>query len=151
MDLLIFGALDYSRRFNMKNDDCISRLAVARWGAKPICPFCGAERVSRNVDTARNLSTRRWKCQKCLRCFRATSGTVFHNSHVPLEKWFALLTIMLAGGRLKVLRLSRELGVNRGTISSMIARISNASPADKKLLAKLVENNAASHQSKILE
>jgi len=83
------------RRWPTK-DDCITHLETVRWGESPICPYCGADRVSRNRDSARSLTASRWKCQRCMRSFSVTVGTIFHNSHIDLQRWFLLISLMLS-------------------------------------------------------
>src|SRR5690349_4828846 len=76
--------------------DCISHLENVRWGEHPICPYCGADRVSRNSDESRAATAERWKCQRCLRSFSVTVGTIFQNTHVDLQRWFLLIALMLS-------------------------------------------------------
>ena len=45
-----------------------------------------------------------------------TIGTIFHHTHLPLQKWFLAITLLLkAKGRFSALQLSRDLGVNKNT------------------------------------
>ena len=45
-----------------------------------------------------------------------TVGTIFHHTHLPLQKWFLAVMLMLnAKKSLSVLQLSRCLHVNKNT------------------------------------
>ena len=124
--------------------DCIAHLEAVRWGGLPICPYCGADRVSRNRDATRGLTASRWKCQRCDRSFSATVGTIFHNSHVDLQRWFLLISLMLNAKKgLSAMQAARDLDMRRPTVWSMMHRIRNALVDDGKLLAGIVEMDEA--------
>lgn len=73
----------------MTEDACRDRLTVIRWPDGVICPFCEAEAVS-------ELATRRlFRCRKCRRQFSATSGTLLHNTHVPILLWFVVAETLI--------------------------------------------------------
>lgn len=127
------------RRFPAHRD-CIAHLEKVRWGDKPLCPYCGAERVSHNRDSARSLTSERWKCQRCLRSFSVTVGTIFHNTHVDLQRWFVLISLMLNAGKgLSAMQAARDLDMRRPTVWSMMHRIRKALADDGRLLAGIVE------------
>ena len=114
------------RRWPTK-DDCVQHLEAVRWGESPTCPYCGAVAVSRNRDSARSLTASRWKCQRCLRSFSVTVGTIFHNSHVDLQIWFLLITTMLGAKKgLSALQAARDLDMRAKTVLSMMHRVRKA-------------------------
>jgi transposase-like protein len=120
---------------------CIEHLEAVRWGGHPLCPYCGAERVSHNRDSARGLTAARWKCQRCLKSFSVTVGTVFHNSHIDLQLWFLLISLMLSAKKgLSAMQAARDLEMRRPTVWSMMHRV-RKSLADKDggLLRGIVE------------
>jgi transposase-like protein len=45
------------------------------------------------------MTASRWKCQRCKRSFSVTVGTVFHKTHVDLQRWFLLISLMLSAKR----------------------------------------------------
>ena len=55
--------------------NCLERL---RWPEGVTCPRCKDTRVSRIKDYAR------YECVGCEYQFTVTSGTIFHDSHLPL-------------------------------------------------------------------
>lgn len=131
------------RRFPAHRD-CIAHLEKVRWSEKPLCPYCGAERVSHNRDSARGLTSERWKCQRCLRSFSVTVGTIFHNTHVDLQRWFLLISLMLNAKKgLSAMQAARDLDMRRPTVWSMMHRVRKALVDDGRLLAGIVEMDEA--------
>jgi len=63
-------------------DRCRDYLEHLRWPDGIRCPKCGSASVSR-ISTRRQLD-----CNSCRSRFSVTSGTVLHDSHLPLWKWF---------------------------------------------------------------
>jgi transposase-like protein len=66
---------------------CRELLERLRWPEGVICPRCKDTRVSRLKEYAR------YECVGCEYQFTVTSGTVFHDSHLPLPIWF--LSVLL--------------------------------------------------------
>lgn len=127
------------RRFPTKAD-CIGHLEKVRWGDKPLCPYCGAEAVSRNRDSARGATAERWKCQRCIRSFSVTVGTIFHQTHVDLQRWFLLIALMMNAKKgLSAMQAARDLEMRRPTVWSMMHRIRKAMDDDGELLRGVVE------------
>ncbi len=63
-------------------DACRDRLVSVRWPDGVRCPFCGETAIS-------ELTKRRlFRCRSCRVQFSATSGTLLHNTHLPLMLWF---------------------------------------------------------------
>lgn len=111
------------RRWPTK-DDCIAHLEAVRWGETPICPYCGADRISRNRDASRDMTASRWKCQRCKRSFSVTVGTIFHNTHVDLQRWILLISLMLsANNELSIMQAARDIEMRRRTVRSMMHRV----------------------------
>lgn len=71
------------------DDECIRYLANRRWPDGFRCPHC-------EHDEAWVIRRGLQRCQKCDYEFRATSGTIFHRSHVPLHQWFRVAWWMVA-------------------------------------------------------
>ncbi len=89
-------------------EDCIAHLEQARWGATPTCPYCHSARTTRNEH--------RHYCYNCKTSFSVTVGTIFHRTHLPLQKWFLAISLMLNAKKgLSALQLSRDIEVNKNT------------------------------------
>ena len=128
------------RRFPDKAS-AISHLEHVRWPDGPTCPECGADTVSRKSERGQ---TDRLQCWSCERSFSATVGTIFHNSHIDLQRWFLLISLMLNAKKgLSAMQAARDLEMRRPTVWSMMHRIRAALADDGKLLSGLVEMDEA--------
>lgn len=104
-------------------------LEEVRWRGRPICSYCGSDRVGRHASGDR--SKQRWQCRTCNRAFAATVGTLFHGTHVPLQKWFLLIAEMLnAKASESSHQMARNLGMRRPTVGSMMSRVRSALASD---------------------
>ncbi len=100
-------------------ESCIAHLEEARWGDLPCCPYCGSVKVAR--------SQHRWRCYDCITSFSVTVGTIFHHTHLPLQKWFLAINLILNAKKgLSALQLSRDLKVNKNTAWRIAMQIRKA-------------------------
>jgi len=89
---------------------CRRYLEGLRWPDGITCPDC----KSRSIIPIR--SRPRFYCRDCRHFFSLTSGTVFHNSHLPIWKWFLTIELLLASERgLPANELRNVLGVSYKT------------------------------------
>lgn len=117
--------------------DCLKHLAKVRWGEQPHCAYCGKPTVCEKNETTQRARLQCWSCHKS---FSATVGTIFHNSHVDLQRWFLLISLMLSAKKgLSAMQAARDLDMRRPTVWSMMHRIRAAMKDDGKLLAGIVE------------
>lgn len=124
------------RRFPTK-ESCLEHLEKVRWGEEPCCPYCMSEKVSRKKEIEQR---NRWQCSLCRKSFSVTVGTIFHNSHVDLQRWFLLISLMFSAKKgLSAMQAARDLEMRRPTVWSMMHRIRRAMVDDGKLLAGIVE------------
>lgn len=128
------------RRFPSK-EAAVTHLAAVRWPNGPTCPNCGADTVARKVEKGQ---ADRLQCWSCERSFSATVGTIFHNSHIDLQRWFLLIALMLNAKKgLSAMQAARDLEMRRPTVWSMMHRIRGAMADDGRLLSGLVEMDEA--------
>jgi transposase-like protein len=104
-------------------DKCRAYMEDLRWPDGVRCPRCGNDSVSKIEK--RN----QWECNEtsCRYQFSVTAGTVFHDSHLPLWKWF--LAIYLIGESKKGIsakQLQRTLGVSYKTAWYLGHRVRSA-------------------------
>jgi transposase-like protein len=69
---------------------CRDYLEALRWPDGVRCPRCDSDEIGRLP------ARRKFYCRGCRYHFSVTAGTVFHNSHLPLWKWFLTVWTMLA-------------------------------------------------------
>jgi transposase-like protein len=97
---------------------CEEYLAFIRWGEEPRCPYCQEKRVN-----ALNGKTKRYKCYGCRRQFTVRVGTIFHNSKLPLRKWFVAIHFCSMAKGISSHQLSRELNISQEAAWFMLHRI----------------------------
>lgn len=132
--------IEVYRRWPTK-EAAVAHLEKVRWPDGPHCPKCGADTVARKAEPGQ---ADRLQCWSCERSFSATVGTIFHNSHIDLQKWFLLIALMLNAKKgLSAMQAARDLDMRRPTVWSMMHRIRAAMTDDGKLLSGLVEMDEA--------
>lgn len=131
------------RRFPDR-EAAVAHLESVRWPDGPICPYCMSPKASRNNDGSRTLTAARWQCQACKRSYSVTVGTIFHGSHIDLQRWFLLIALMLNAKKgLSSMQAARDLEMRQPTVWSMMQRVRAAMADDGALLAGLVEMDEA--------
>lgn len=100
---------------------CRDHLVSVRWPDGVRCPDCGMQSIS-------HIKTRDvFECNNCRRQFSVKSGTIFHDSHLPLRVWFlAIHRIAESKKGVSANQLKRELGVSYPTAWYMCHRIREA-------------------------
>ena len=87
---------------------CIKYLEQIRWNGTPICPYCGCDK-----STPKKL---RHTCSGCSRSFSVKVGTVFQHTKLPMNKWFAAISLILSSKKgISSMQLARHLSVNKNT------------------------------------
>src|SRR5437868_8304684 len=71
------------------DEQCRTRLTELRWPDGVTCPRCKSESISRVIERDQ------YDCNKCRYQFSVTSGSIFHDSHLPLWKWFLAIYLMI--------------------------------------------------------
>ena len=113
---------------------CIEYLEQARWRGVPKCPYC----ESRHCAPAQH----RHRCYDCKTSFSVTVGTIFHHTHLPLQKWFlAVMVVLNAKTPPSALQLSRDLHVNKDTAWRITTQIRKAMTQSEQrdLLTRIIE------------
>jgi transposase-like protein len=117
-------------------DDARAYLESIRWPDGPECPSCGSKDAYRfEAKTRRNGTVqpprKLLKCKDCKRQYTVTVGTVFEDSHIPLNKWLAAIYLMCASKKgISAHQLHRMLDVTYKTAWFMCHRVRHAM-ADK--------------------
>lgn len=127
--------------------DCLGYLEQTRWPQGVRCPKCGGRKISKFTTPESKRSkkyiskptgeAKDWKipartlyeCRdsNCGYQFTAKTGTVFSDSHLPLEKWFLAIALVISAEKgISALQLKRELGVGYQTAWYLSHRIREA-------------------------
>jgi transposase-like protein len=76
-----------------------------------------------------------YQCLDCKRQFTATTGTVFHGSHLALHKWFQAAALLADDGRgIPATELQRRLGIAYKSAWHLRRRIREATQEEDALL-----------------
>lgn len=97
-------------KFNSE-EKCIRHFERIRWPQGLHCVRCNGERV-RRLETVGKTGKKRhlYWCADCRYQYSVTVGTIFHDAHIPLTKWFlAIYLICSAKKGISSLQLKREL------------------------------------------
>jgi transposase-like protein len=96
------------------------------WPTGPICPHCGGvERIGKLKGKSTRIGV--YKCYQCRKPFRATVGTVFEASHIPLRLWLQAIHLMASSKKgISSNQLHRVLGLTLKSAWFMSHRIREA-------------------------
>lgn len=112
--------LELIERFD-SDDKCRLTLEKLRWPNGVRCIRCDAEKIFR-AD-----KRRQFECGACGYHFSVTAGTIFHDSHLPLRKWFIAIYLICESKKgVSALQLKRTLGVAYKTAWYLCHRIREA-------------------------
>jgi transposase-like protein len=116
------------------DERCREMLVRLRWPNGAECPRCKMPAVE--LATTKQL----FYCKGCDYQFTVTSGTVFNDSHLPLQKWF-LATLLLCESRKghSANQMKRELGISYKTAWYLCHRIRYAMTEVHKMLDGTIE------------
>jgi transposase-like protein len=97
---------------------CRAYIERLRWPKGITCPSCKSDKISRIIK--RN----QFDCDACRYQFSATAGTIFHDTHLPLWKWF-LATYLLCESRkgMSANQMKRQLKISYKTAWYLCHRI----------------------------
>lgn len=117
-------------------ESCIQHLEQARWKSRPACPYCKSQNTKAYKKELRHY------CNNCKTSFSVTVGTIFHRTHLPLQKWFLAISLILNAKKgLSALQLSRNIEVNKNTAWRITMQIRRAmrQQAGRDLLTGIIE------------
>lgn len=114
---------------------CRAALEKLRWPDGVACLRCGSVNI-------RNHFTRdTYDCGSCSYQFSVITGTIFHDTHLPLRKWFVAMYLMCESKKgISALQMKRTLNVAYKTAWYLCHRIRAAmTEASPSLLKGIVE------------
>ena len=100
-----------------------------RWGTTPICPHCRSERTDR-IPSGKPMPHR---CRDCRRHFSVKTGTIMHNSKLPLTAWLIGSWYVQQG--CTSVQLADELGIGIKTAWMLVRRLKAAAAHGGGLIA----------------
>jgi transposase-like protein len=117
------------------DEQCRIALEKLRFPEGVRCTRCQSEKISRAYK--RN----QFECESCGYHFSVTAGTIFHDSHLPLTKWFAAIYLICESKKgISANQLKRTIGVSYKTAWYLCHRIRAAvADADTSLLKGVIE------------
>jgi transposase-like protein len=117
------------------NEKCRARLTQLRWPKGVACPRCDSTSISRVIERDQ------YDCNSCRYQFSTTSGTIFHDTHLPLSKWFLAIYLMTESKKgMSALQMKRTLNVSYETAWYLCHRIRAAMrDINAELLRGIVE------------
>ena len=117
-------------------ESCIEYLEKLRWQGKPHCPYC----KSGNFTPLKKEN--RYHCNICNTSYSVTVKTIFHKTHLPLQKWLLAVSLILNAKKgISARQLARHLKVHRNTAWRISMKIREAmyEPEQRNLLQGIVE------------
>lgn len=123
--------IDVARELGTQ-EQCLAYLQNVRWPKGVACLQCGSDRISHIRTTSQGKSKIPrvlFQCleKECKHQFSPTTGTLFHDTHLPLPKWFMALALFCdAKKSVSALQMKRHLGVAYKTAWFLLHRIRKA-------------------------
>lgn len=100
------------------DDKCRARLTELRWPNGVTCPRCQSKSISRVIERDQ------YDCNACRYQFSVTAGTIFHDSHLSLSKWFLAIYLMTESKKgMSALQIKRTLCIAYETAWYLCHRI----------------------------
>ena len=102
-------------------EECKAILEELRWPNGPHCPRCNTDNLSKIFKRGQ------YDCNLCRYQFSVTSGTIFHDSHLPLPKWFVTVYLMCESKKgISANQIKRTIKVSYKTAWYLCHRIRKA-------------------------
>jgi len=103
------------------NASSLKFLENLRWGKTPVCPHCGSKHVTSFKKE------HRYHCNTCNISFSATVNTVFHNTRIPLQKWFEAVSLIFNNKqKISARKLAAKIDVNKNTAWQMLNKLNTS-------------------------
>lgn len=115
-------------------ESCIKHLESVRWNNEPQCPYCD----SKNQTPLKRSF--RYHCNNCNTSFSVTVGTIFHDTKLPLQKWFLAITLAINAKKgIASRQLARDIHVTKDTAWRILMQIRKAMYEYGDLLQGIIE------------
>ena len=91
---------EFLRIAKMDEHQAREMLESIRWPDGIICPKCGSDKgaykLKSKPESKHKIRPGVYKCRACRKKFTVTVGTIFEDSHIPLNKWLIAIYLMNA-------------------------------------------------------
>ena len=118
-------------------DDCIILIEELRWNKQPKCPYCGSNQSSPIKKAGR------YHCNNCNTSYSVIVNTIFHNTKLPLQKWFYAIGIYFDNvNKITISQFAHDLRVNKNTAWYIRQRIQQAmtNSEQRQLVNSILQN-----------
>ena len=116
--------IELMEKFNSE-DRCREYIEALRWPSGVCCTRCGSTSVSKIVKR------HQYDCNDCRYQFSPLAGTVFHDTHLPLTKWFLAAYLMCESKKgMSANQISRTLAIGYKAAWYLCHRIREAMKSD---------------------
>lgn len=116
MDKVIRDIITFENEFRTE-EQCLEYLRKARWPNGFVCPRCEGTFYC-------ELRNGRFQCNICRRQTSATSGTIFHRTHISLVIWFRVIwAVAQDKGGTSSTRIAAQFGIQQKTAWYMLHRL----------------------------
>ena len=103
------------------DEECRETLEGVRWPHGVACIRCG------NMSVGEIPKRNQYQCHGCGYQFSVTSGTIMHDSHLPLRKWFVAIYLMCTSKKgIAAKQMQKHLGTAYQTAWHLCHRIREA-------------------------
>ena len=128
---------DIVDKFNTE-EKCIAHFERVRWPKELTCPKCNGTRIMKfKADGKTGKERSLYECVECHYQYSVTTGTIFHNSHLPLTKWFLAIYLICSSKKgVSAKQLQRQLSTSYETAWYMAHRIRIAMQEDEDFCQK---------------
>src|ERR1700722_8072317 len=132
--------IDIQKEF-ATTEQCLNYLEAMRWPNGVQCLACESKdvrkfstkegqrkKVKNGVETFVKVPARHlYECKECGKQFTATVGTIFNDSHLPIEKWMLAVALTINAKKgLSAKQLERDLDINYRTAWYLAHRLREA-------------------------
>lgn len=100
---------------------CIDHIRAIRWQDGEFCPHCGGTRIYHFSDR------KTFKCGDCRQRFSIKVGTIFHDTKLPLRKWFMAMWMITNHPKgIASTTLAKDLKITQKSAWHVLHRIRHA-------------------------
>jgi len=120
--------LNLNQIAKLSEDEARELIESIRWPNGIVCPKCGSDKgaykLESKPETKNKIRPGVYKCKSCRKKFTVMVGTIFEDSHIPLNQWLMAIYLMNASKKgISSHQLHRMLGITYKSAWFMTHRI----------------------------